>query len=130
MTDPTEVQRLRQILWDLYGATGSDQDGQPAAPPPGVMRPDVPELAFQAVRETLAQMSNDYDTVERERDVANAIVARVRTLHTEHEGRCTECVEWCDCHGHRGILDDPVESTHGNVPWPCPTVVALDDDRG
>lgn len=39
---------------------------------------------------------------------------RVLALHVEHEGRCTHCVEWCDC---------PNEDvcTHGNVEWPCPT---------
>ncbi len=46
-----EVQRLRQVLWDIYRAAGADPDGYAEAPVPGVMTPDVPELALEAVRE-------------------------------------------------------------------------------
>lgn len=46
-----EVTRLRQILWDIYAACGEDTDGDRRAPKPGVMTPDVPELALEAVRE-------------------------------------------------------------------------------
>lgn len=46
-----EVDRLRQVCWDIYAACGEDTDGQKTAPPPGAIRPDVPELALQAVRD-------------------------------------------------------------------------------
>jgi hypothetical protein len=40
---------------------------------------------------------------------------KVLALHTEYEGRCTACVEYCN-----GDRDENV-CTAGNVPWPCPT---------
>lgn len=42
----------------------------------------------------------------------------VEGLHTEHEGRCTHCVEWCECEEYR-------DCPHGNEPWPCPTMRIL-----
>lgn len=62
----TEVDRLRQILWDIYGAAGFDQDGMKTAPPVGVMHPDVPELALAAVREIREQYEQDYGALEAE----------------------------------------------------------------
>lgn len=35
-------------------------------------------------------------------------------LHSTHEGRCTECVEWCEC-------TDASTCEHGNVAEPCHT---------
>lgn len=46
-----------------------------------------------------------------ERDQGVAAVARV---HRQFEGRCVECVEWCECANRDNC-------THGNVPWPCLT---------
>ena len=54
-----EERRLRQILWDIYAAAGADTDGERTAPPPGVMTPDVPELALEAVRELRADYDED-----------------------------------------------------------------------
>lgn len=41
----------------------------------------------------------------------------VAGLHQEFEGRCVECVEWCEC-------QDRDACEHGNVRWPCPTAKA------
>jgi len=57
-----DVTRLRQALWDCYRASGSDPDGDVQAPAPGVLSPDVPELALQAVRE----LRQDYREALRE----------------------------------------------------------------
>lgn len=46
----------------------------------------------------------------------------VLALHTEFEGRCTECCEYCDC-----LDKDPC--THGNVPWPCRTAAIYKIER-
>lgn len=46
-----EVEKLRQIIWDIYGILGYDQDGYEKAPQPGTMNPDVPELVLAAVKE-------------------------------------------------------------------------------
>jgi hypothetical protein len=59
-----EVIWLRQLLWDCYAAAGADGDGEKTAPPPGVLTPDVPELALAAVRE----LRRDYDTALLEID--------------------------------------------------------------
>jgi hypothetical protein len=58
MKADAEVLRLRQVLWDIYAATGADRDGEKTAPPPGVLTPDVPEAALAAVRE----LRQDYDS--------------------------------------------------------------------
>lgn len=44
---------------------------------------------------------------------------QLRALHEEFEGRCTHCVEYCDC--------DPKsdDCTHGNVESPCRTIQIL-----
>jgi hypothetical protein len=57
-----ECAALRQALWDCYRASGSDPDGDVQAPAPGVLSPDVPELALQAVRE----LREDYREALRE----------------------------------------------------------------
>jgi hypothetical protein len=53
-----------------------------------------------------------------------AVLREVLALHTEYEGRCTHCLERCDC------LDDFDEARvadcpHGNAEWPCPTIAAV-----
>lgn len=61
--------------------------------------------------------------------VFRAQVAAVVALHTEFEGRCTECVEWCDC-----LDKDPTASLgdcpHGNEEWPCNTIAVLTEGGG
>lgn len=42
----------------------------------------------------------------------------MRALHREDEGRCTVCIEYCEC-------DDLDECSHANVPWPCRTSALL-----
>jgi hypothetical protein len=42
-------------------------------------------------------------------------------VHQQHEGRCAECVEWCEC-GERDLL---ATCAHGNVLWSCRTAKAL-----
>ena len=59
-------------------------------------------------------------------DLLEAAIEKARALHEEHEGRCTHCVEWCDC------LDENPNATfndctHGNVKWPCPTYLILSE---
>lgn len=50
---------------------------------------------------------------------------RVLEIHTEHEGRCTHCAEFCDCLDKVGYIT--YDCRHGNVEWPCPTVLAVSD---
>ena len=70
---------------------------------------------------------------------ADAIIARVRVLHAEHEGRCVRCVQWCDCMDEAAANDPELrdledlglrwtECPHGNEPYPCPTIRALEGD--
>lgn len=42
-----------------------------------------------------------------------------RKLHWEYEGRCANCITWCDCDS------DIVDRHQHNVPWPCSTAKAL-----
>lgn len=62
--------------------------------------------------------------------VANAVASRVLepvlALHTEDEGRCTHCLEPCDCladFDEARVADCP----HGNAEWPCATIRALEN---
>lgn len=64
---------------------------------------------------------------------AGPIKDRVRAIHSEVDGRCVACGEWCDCLDRVVELGDDVEVAraarlceHGNAPWPCSTIVALD----
>jgi hypothetical protein len=43
--------------------------------------------------------------------------AAVLAIHHEFDGRCVECVEYCDC-------DNAARCGHGNVEWPCRTATA------
>lgn len=43
---------------------------------------------------------------------------KVAEIHQEHEGRCVECVEWCEC-------ENRDQCEHGNVSWPCSTARAM-----
>jgi hypothetical protein len=44
-------------------------------------------------------------------------LAAIRLIHRPFDGRCVECVEWCECE-NRDVC------THGKVVWPCVTAVA------
>lgn len=63
---------------------------------------------------------------------AEAAIARVRAYHEEHEGRCVRCLERCDCFEDapqtpEGLWDAWSKTCgHGNEPYPCPTIRALD----
>lgn len=56
--------------------------------------------------------------------IVDVVVGKLLALHTEHEGRCTHCLERCDC-----LLADDLarvaDCPHGNVEWPCATIAAL-----
>ncbi|MFG1683550.1 hypothetical protein ACGFNP_25500 [Nonomuraea sp. NPDC049269] len=73
----------------------------------------------------------------RARAQADAAIARVHDAHPEHEGRCVRCVQWCTCMDDAAATDPELrdlealglrwtECPHGNEPYPCPTVRALD----
>jgi hypothetical protein len=51
-------------------------------------------------------------------------IAALHRLHADYEGRCAHCVEWCNCLDHNEFAR-VADCTHGNVPWPCPTVAAI-----
>jgi hypothetical protein len=59
-----------------------------------------------------------------------AVLAALET-HNPHDGRCTECVEWCDCLDGvetSDVIDAGLaaqQCPHGNVPEPCGTVRAI-----
>jgi hypothetical protein len=89
-------------------------------------------LAEQRGRHTVLQ-GEALDKVIAELKRAQAVVEAVRALHTEFDGRCSECVEYCDCLDRVKELGDDVEVAvsarmcpHGNKSWPCPTIEALD----
>lgn len=65
--------------------------------------------------------ASDINALIEERDRLREAVKRVRELHQEFDGRCTACCEFCDC-----LDKDPC--THGNLPWPCPTIQALGEE--
>lgn len=69
------------------------------------------------------------ESAREERDRLAETVARVRSIHCEYEGRCTHCVEWCDCID-KSMDARVADCTHGNVEWPCATVRALDVPSG
>ena len=50
---------------------------------------------------------------------------KVLERHDDHEGRCTECMEWCDCDRQTWVQDCPCR---GNTPHPCPEIRDLADD--
>jgi hypothetical protein len=86
----------------------------------------------EAAEAELAENDGVMKALRRQRDTAEAAIARVRELHQEHEGRCLRCLEPCTC------LDDAEQTPeglwhawanvcgHGNAEWPCPTIAALD----
>lgn len=61
--------------------------------------------------------------------VERGCLADLRRLerHDEHEGRCTECMEWCDCDRYTTVEQCPCR---GNTPWPCPEIRDLADAYG
>jgi hypothetical protein len=134
-----------------------------SAPVPAENAPAVPEEADgQRVAEgdalTYAEMEAERDRLARELTVAEEhsadvigrlvadrdrlaaqvahyqrLVGQVRALHTALDGRCVECVEYCDCLDRVIDLGGDVEvaasarmCNHGNEPWPCPTIAAVD----
>jgi hypothetical protein len=74
----------------------------------------------------LAATSDPIRRILTERMVRRPLGAlrAVVELHSTHEGRCTACIEWCDCHD-----TDPFMSVtncpHGNVKEPCPTKIVI-----
>lgn len=57
LTGPeVEVQRLRQVFWEILRASGADLRGYRKAPGPGEHSPDVPEWALERVGELVAEM--------------------------------------------------------------------------
>jgi hypothetical protein len=88
----------------------------------------VPELIEQRDR-----LGTDRDRLAYQVAQCQRVVERVRALHTALDGRCVECVEYCDCLDRVTELGDDVEvaasarmCNHGQVPWPCPTIAAVD----
>lgn len=59
-----------------------------------------------------------------ERDEARAAIAAELRRHREYEGRCVNCITWCDCDS------DIVDRHQHNIPWPCPTYKALTVEEG
>ncbi len=51
-------------------------------------------------------------------DAARSLRGRRSILmrHAPHDGRCTSCLEWCECIEGARVED----CAHGNTPWPCP----------
>lgn len=145
--------------WGVYVGAERDGDGQPTtihvAPSNGahVAESDAEWLralingdqtsASQAVDEILAPLKAhvgvaeyEWQAAARRAERAEADIARVRALHEDHEGRCTLCLEPCDCFG-QAVADDAEddleelglrwsECPHGNAPYPCPTIAAFD----
>jgi hypothetical protein len=62
----------------------------------------------------LARVTNTPAPRMRAEDAVQAVLE----LHKPREGRCTECVEYCEC-------PDEHVCTHGNVAWPCSTIRAV-----
>lgn len=87
---------------------------------------DLRDLAARGGMRTasLTEAADQFDELaglltqaERERDQLKAQRDQVLALHTEFDGRCTHCLEWCYCavDAVRG------DCTHGNADWPCKT---------
>lgn len=53
----------------------------------------------------------------REVERLRTTLAAVAAVHQQHEGRCVECLDFCDC-------PDRHTCEHGNVEWPCATAKA------
>lgn len=87
----------RQVQWAL------DASGAPRL----VSVAGEPWDAFPVLQQAVREQRGRIEELEEQRD-------KVLALHTESDGRCTHCVEWCDC-------PDENVCTHGNVEWPCPT---------
>jgi hypothetical protein len=49
-----------------------------------------------------------------------AAYRRILSRHEPYEGRCTHCMEWCNCSD-----SSPEECPHGNLPSPCPDLLDL-----
>jgi hypothetical protein len=100
--------------------------------------PDADRTLVPRLQAEIAQLRRDVEVAEgvashfatEVNDLAGAdnelanLHRKIRAIHQEFEGRCSHCVEWCDC------LDrDPdarvADCAHGNVDWPCPTIQAL-----
>lgn len=81
--------------------------GNPTWDTPGRLR-----CALQAIG-LAEELVQEIDPLLRQRTA-------VMEIHTEFGGRCTHCVERCNClelDPEANINDCP----HGNVAWPCPT---------
>lgn len=79
---------------------GAGPEAAPELPESDQLRADIESLRYQ-IRRAREAIGTD------EPDSAEAAVARVRTLHREEYGCCTECT-----------------SVHA-VPYPCPTIRAI-----
>lgn len=65
------------------------------------------------------KLERDLADLRAELARAQRATAALRKLHWEHEGRCVNCITWCDCDS------DIVNRHQHNVPWPCSTAKAL-----
>lgn len=52
----SEIERLRQGLWDVYAALGFDTDGDPT--PRSLAYPDIVTLVLDAARDVRSEMEN------------------------------------------------------------------------
>lgn len=100
--------------------------------------PDVERPPVRQLQAEIAQLRHAVEVAEgvashfatEVNDLAGAdneladLQRKIRAIHQEFEGRCTHCVELCNCLD--GNPDARVaDCTHGNVGWPCTTIQAL-----
>ena len=107
-TAEAEVERLRQapFMCDTH-ACGSCKGCRAA----GVKdRLTEAETEIARLRQALAQETRTSIDATRRREEHSQAIDRVRALHRGEYGICTECTE------------------EAAVPWPCPTLDALDKD--
>jgi hypothetical protein len=141
----SERDRLARELYEAHailGAVVAERDGAKD----GTRRAWLELEHWRTV--IVPELMEQRDRLGTDRDRLAAQVDRVRALHTALDGRCVECVEYCDCLDRVTELGDDVEvaasarmCNHGQEPWPCPTIAAVDalpdagtdrteDDRG
>jgi len=88
-------------------------DGPPGADTsPTVYAHDAQFIAAENPAFVLTQCARDLKVLER---------------HSDHGGRCTECMEWCEC--QEGTYVDDC-ACRGNRPHPCPEIKDMADVYG
>lgn len=110
--------------------------GRPTTPIPNEMSKD-PEYWY--TRLTIAWEHQDHDgrlILKLIGDINNLTeqLQKIRRLHKKTDGRCQECVQHCDCRDQIEAGDTTSaylaldNCTHGNVPYPCPTIQQLNQE--